>query len=84
MLVVHYNRITVPQNAEGRHYASLFKDDRSYKITEDTTAIVIEFTDYFDVWTDDGNLNSYNTTETEYTIAKDSETVDFKNGKNQF
>ena len=33
---------------------------------------------------DDGNLNSYNITETEYTIAKDSETVVFKNGKNQF
>lgn len=83
MLVSHYNRITVPQNADGRHYASLFKDDRSYKITEDTTAISIEFTDYFEVWTED-DLNSRNITETEYTIAKGSETVDFKNGKNQF
>lgn len=79
MLISHYNRITVPQNEYGRKYADLFKHEG--KITETTTDIIIEFTDYFEVWTDDGN---YNITETEYTIAKDSETVDFKNGKNQF
>lgn len=82
MLISHYNRIVVPQNEYGRKYADLFKHEG--KITETTTDIIIEFTDYFEVWTDDGNLNSYNITETEYTIAKDSETVDFKNGKNQF
>lgn len=82
MLISHYNRIIVPQNEYGRKYADLFKHEG--KITETATDIIIEFTDYFEVWTDDGNLNSYNITETEYTIAKESETVDFKNGKNQF